>query len=153
MWSGKVPGSAEATIMPTASRTRAGARSRLKTAWAQLQCFLSNNLPWGDAASLRDARRRVTCNAMLSLVCLCTCLEPLLAIAAEAHNIAGSAENRISRSTGSAQTSGSAQNIATAQWLCMLVLPWRICMLLVSDIQASGVWCMLLLLCTPKYIT
>jgi len=88
-----------------------------------------------------------------SLVCLCTCLEPLLAIAAEAHNIAGSAENRISRSTGSAQTSGSAQNIATAQWLCMLVLPWCKCMLLVSDIQASNVWCMRLLLCTPIYIT
>ncbi|DBB01954.1 TPA: hypothetical protein ACH3X1_000542 [Trebouxia sp. C0004] len=58
VWSGKVPGSAQVTIRPTASSTHAGARSRLRTAWAQLQCFLSNNLPWGDAGTLRDARRR-----------------------------------------------------------------------------------------------
>ena len=60
VWSGKVPGSATATINPTASRTHAKARTRMQTAWAQLQCFFSNNLPWGNAATLRDARRRVS---------------------------------------------------------------------------------------------
>lgn len=60
VWSGKVPGSATATISPTASRTHVKARTRMQTAWAQLQCFFSNNLPWGNAAVLRDARRRVS---------------------------------------------------------------------------------------------
>ena len=60
VWSGRVPASATAIIRPTASRTHVKARSRFQTTWAQLQCFFSNNLPWGNAAALRDARRRVS---------------------------------------------------------------------------------------------
>lgn len=129
VWSGKVPGSAQVTIRPTASRAHAGARSRLRTAWAQLQCFLSNNLPWGDAATLRDARRRVSCNAMPSPACWCACqaLSFLLLL-----------------------TPVIAQNIVTA---VTMVLPWLGCMLLVSSMQVSGVGFMLLLLCTQYHVT
>ena len=56
MWSGKVPGSVDVTIRPTGQYR---VRSRVQSAWTKLQCYLSNNVPWGDANALREARRKV----------------------------------------------------------------------------------------------
>lgn len=57
VWSGKVPGYVDVTIRPTG---QSRVRGRVQSAWTKLQCYLSNNVPWGDASALREARRRVS---------------------------------------------------------------------------------------------
>lgn len=60
MWSGKPPTTMDIFPRPTERHRVHRLKRRAQSAWTKLECYLRNNVPWGDASALREAQRKVS---------------------------------------------------------------------------------------------